>query len=636
MREFRHALQLDPNNALARSRIARILAKTGRVDEAVEEWRKALGAYREQVDKRQVSPEFWESVPAMIREINDLGARDRLDEAIHELLDLYVSQNGGYQVGLLAKAVVQTASDPSAEMARILDLADKANNPLSYLSAIDAQTWVPGAQRETVLERAIEAARRQMAQARGQGRFYAQQAYDQWQTRSIEYLLETKQAAKAQAAVDNASATLKTALAQGQAPLAIRVAALSGQLEEVLTRYEREDDSSDRDGVAAPGLDALRDAAAKLAESGDETSAQRLLEFYYTRLLSKRELSAANFLGLAELRLKQQQGDEALGLLRRMLLVAGEPFEHHKQAAALLMKMGRPSDAAEMLAERVEAAPWDREAQLDLARARRASGRGDNTVPSLIEVASAGESPYELRLDASRALAEIGYGGQTLGSLELETVAGGVTAVNVGPSTGAARPFFVTARLAAAASATDADERLRWLREALEIRPSAHQARIELFRTARELGRHRLAVNALSAMMSSGRWESLFAQRDPVLGEQSYRAPIDEHTARQFVQRSGFEPRERARLAREAGDSLEQLGRLGAATAAYQATLQLDPGTEGDGQARGEVEEALARLGLERSELSRNARVRPVISKNLEQDRLVRPQGPTFEGEGSL
>ena len=632
LREFRHALQLDTNNALAHSRIARILAKTGRVDEAVEEWRKALGAYREQVDKRQVSPEFWESVSATIREITDLGARQRLGEAIHELLDLYVSHNGGYQVGLLAKAVVQTASDPSAEMARILDLADKANNPLSYLSAIDAQAWVPEAHREAVLERAIEAARRQMAQARGQGRFYAQQAYDQWQTRSIEYLLETKQAAKAQAAVDNASATLKTALAQGKASLAIRVAALSGRLEEVLSRYEIEVAASDRDGVAAPGLDALRDAAAKLAESGDETSAQRLLEFYYTRLLSKRELSAANFLGLAE----QQQGDEALGLLRRMLLVAGEPFEHHTQAAALLMKMGRPSDAAEMLAERVEAAPWDREAQLDLARARRASGLPDSTGPSLIEVASAGESPYELRLDAARALAEIGYGGQTLGSLELETVAGGVTAADVGPSNLAARSFFVTARLAAAAQATDADERLRWLREAVEIRPSAHQPRIELFQTARELERHRLAVNALSAMMSSGRWESLFAQRDPVLGEQSYRAPIDEHTARQFLHRSELEPWERARLAREVGDSLEQLGRLGAATAAYQATLQLDPGPDRDGRAREEVEQALARLRLERSELSRNARVRPVISKNLDQDRLVRPQGPAVEGEGSL
>ena len=193
MREFRHALQLDPNNALAHSRIARILAKTGRVDEAVEEWRKALGAYREQVDKRQVSPEFWVFVPAMIREINDLGVRDRLDEAIHKLLELYVSRNAGYRVGLLAKAVFETAADPTAEIARILDLGERANNPLSYLSAIHVQRWVPAEQREAVLQRAIEAAQRQIGRARGQGRFYAQQAYDQWQTRWIEYLFKTKQ-----------------------------------------------------------------------------------------------------------------------------------------------------------------------------------------------------------------------------------------------------------------------------------------------------------------------------------------------------------------------------------------------------------------------------------------------------------
>ena len=436
--------------------------------------------------------------------------------------------------------------------------------------------------------------------------------------------------------MDNASATLKTSLEREQAVLAIRVAALSGRLDELLDKYEREDDSSDRNTYAAPRLDALRDAATKLDEAGDEISAQRLLEFYYTRLLSKRELSAANFLGLAELRFKQQRTDDALGLLRRMVLVAGEPFEHHQQASALLMKTGRASEAAVFLEQRAKAAPWDREAHLDLARARHAVGSSDDPVPTLIEIASTAEVPYEMRLDAARVLAEIGYEGQSLGSVELETLASGSAGPDAATADVASRPFFFTARLTMAARTDAPDDRLRWLREAVETRPSAHEARIELFGTARELGQHRLAVNALVGMISSGQWERLFAQYDSVLAEQSFLTPINEHAARQFLHRYGLEPQKRARLAREAGDSLEQLGRLRGAAAAYQVALQPDAGTEADRRAREEVEEALARVRLERSERSRNARVRPVISKNLDQDRLVRPRGLMVEGEGSL
>ena len=138
-------------------------------------------------------------------------------------------------------------------------------------------------------------------------------------------------------------------------------------------------------------------------------------------------------------------------------------------------------------------------------------------------------------------------------------------------------------------------------------------------------------------MLSSGRWQGFFSQRDPVLAERSNATTIDEHTAGQFLQRHGLQQQARARLARELGDSFEEVGRLGAAAGVYQAALHLDPGTEGDERAREEVEQALTRVTLARSALARSIRARPVISKNLEQDRLVRPKGPMMgEAEGSL
>ena len=615
LREYGHTLELSPATASAHRRMAGILWEEGRREEAISHWEAALDTFRIQVNRGAAAESFWDDVPALIREVSGRGLRGRFGDAIYELLGLYVQRNGGYRVGPLLRAVFETSDNPPGELARILDLAAKANNALSYLSVLVRARWLPDEHRETVLQHTLEAARGQIGRTRGQGRFYAQQAYDQWQVRWIEYLLETKQAAKAQAAVDDASETMKQALRHQQAPLAIRVAALAGRLDEVLAEYAREDDEA---RASSRNVGALRQAAVALAEGGDDASAHRLLDFYYTRLLSQRRLNAANFLGLAELRLQQGRVEEARSLLRRMVLVAGEPFEHHRQAAALLVESGRPADARAFLEQRVEAAPWDREAGLELALAQL-SVVGDEAPAgrSLAAIASATEATYELRTTAATALVGVAYNGENLGSRELELLAGGAIAPD-----DAARPFFLAARHAAAEQAGGSTARLRLLREAVAIRPDSRMSRLDLFRTARQQRQHQLAVQALRSVASGGRWGGLLSRRDSVLFEQPNGNAIDEYTARQFLGREGLLPEVRARLAHELGASLEQVGRLGAAVSVYEAALHLGP-PAGEREA---IEQGLARVKSARRRQAESAARRPVITKNLEQDRLVRPR----------
>ena len=55
-----------------------------------------------------------------------------------------------------------------------------------------------------------------------------------------------------------------------------------------------------------------------------------------------------------------------MALLRRMALVAGEPFETLTPAAELLAKFGRKTEAIEFWEARVKAAPWDTDASVQL------------------------------------------------------------------------------------------------------------------------------------------------------------------------------------------------------------------------------------------------------------------------------
>ena len=93
-----------------------------------------------------------------------------------------------------------------------------------------------------------------------------------------------------------------------------------------------------------------------------------VLEFLYDREIREGRLQAANFLGLAEVKLQRNDTAAAIALLNRMALVVEDGFDTLLPAGELLGKYGKTAEAADFIRRRVKAVPWDSEAKVQLAR----------------------------------------------------------------------------------------------------------------------------------------------------------------------------------------------------------------------------------------------------------------------------
>jgi hypothetical protein len=104
----------------------------------------------------------------------------------------------------------------------------------------------------------------------------------------------------------------------------------------------------------------------RIRDAGDAASARRLLRFFYERQIQSGELSAANFLGLAEVMLEEGNTAEAVSQLKRMTLVTQPAFAGLKDAGLLLRRFKKDAEAAPFLDDAVKAVPWDASAKAAL------------------------------------------------------------------------------------------------------------------------------------------------------------------------------------------------------------------------------------------------------------------------------
>jgi len=336
----------------------------------------------------------------------------------------------------------------------------------------------------------------------------------------------------------------------------------------------------------------------------------------YTHEINNHNYDPANFLGLAQIRLEAGDTAQALGLLHRMTLVAGQPFAELEPAASLLEKYGHPAEASQFLGQWVKAEPWNSKARFRLAEDElQANAERHSALEMLASVAADANAPYDTRVQAAKSLgkAHAAIPAARLGSAELDLLAGG----SVTPAA-ADKPFFYPTRVEAARGLSSAVTKIHLLRQAVAIRPGANAARLALFTAAAKSAQYELAVNALKPLAEN--------RTSPCC---SYLAPsysrgeaVKNWRARTFLAKEHLSQAERARLSNELANSYLHLNDLGSAQNYFEIAIALEPADAIRTAIQTRLEAVRGRIKLE----AENARRRPRVTPDLAQPNVVRPR----------
>ncbi len=466
LEQYRYVLQLDNSRIDAHDRLGAILASQGKRDESIVEFRSALNAAGRRQDERRVPESFWTDLKTTLQDIGKAQVLDAVRADAERVLRTYVRRNGDFRVEPLLESVLAAAADPAAGVAWIVDLSKAAPEPAMFLESIVNAEWIPEVQRPTLYRALLDAARIKPEMLDNLRRFEIDFAT---------YLVSHQQPREAQTVLADLPEEQRIIYMGQIVLLEVRIAAGTNSLSALLNRYR-----------AAPDLPArildLRTAASDLESQGNHAASREVQEFIYTYQIESRQLDNPTFLGLAEIRLEQNNIAAAIALLRRMTMVVGEPFENLMDAANLLLRTGHAAEAVPFLEQRVTAAPWDAMAAAQLAKAR-------GTAEPLKKVAASSDAPYEARVAAARALGGL-KNPLTTASVELNLL----SAPPIAP-VAAEKPYFYYARVDAAARTSDPAARIRLLSGAIAVNPSADgQNRFDLMEAALNARRWQTAV----------------------------------------------------------------------------------------------------------------------------------------------
>ena len=610
--EYEHVLELDPNRGDADDCMAKILLRQGRREQAIARWKRALEAFNRQQNSSHAPPDVWQNIGTALKHISAAKALAELKPTANNLLRVYIHRNGAYQVEPLLQGAMKASGSPAAGVIWILDLSQSAPNPLEFLGGIVDAEWIPAAQRRPIFERILTLSQERASKSFGVARTAAEASLHQWQLRWAGYLLAVRETEQAQSVLDALTEATSKSISWQIAPLEIRIASRQNRLDSLLASHHENPDRAPTDG-------ALRAAAMALHKNGDEASARRVLKFMYARAIDRREFTPANFMGLAELRLESGNATEAAALLQRMTLIAGNPFENLVNAGSLLAEHKQPAEAARFFSERVKAAPWDLEARLLLARAELAADRNSKeAVPALQKLATNPQASYALRVASTTVLAPLRIHGQNLGSSELNLLAAG------GPigAQAASQAFFDRARIEAVAHASNPEEKMTLLRNAIAARPGDDIARIAFFRAAHQAGHDQLAISAMKPLLGYraqyGEPAPYFKRVTPQFGL----AELSTVRYSPFLARNHLSPTQRSVLARDISHAYENLDNLAEAQTYLSTAAGLEPSKAVKAEIKREMDAITAKLKL----MNRDARRRPFVSNQLVQRNVVQPR----------
>jgi predicted Zn-dependent protease len=611
--EYDHTLDLASERPDVLNELASVYYKRGDRDAALDRWRAAYRVLAKQVDQPHPPETFWKDFGRTCDELRTRRIFASLQPEADAVIRSYLRKNGNYRSNALLQPAYAALNDPPAATTWLLDLSKAASDSTRVLVDVVNAPWIPVSSRAPIYQRILDSKRATLAKSTGLEHDYAQQDVDLWTVKWIQYLVRAKQYQQADEAIHQQSETTRTSQASAIIPLELTVAARLGGLDATLESYRS-------DPARAPDAAILRAAAKQLTDSGDAVSARKIMGFVFTRAIENQELTASNFLGLAELRLAEGNIDLALALLRRLTTVVGQPFENLESAAALLEKSGHNLEAIEFLAKLSDANPWQPAYRVRLAKAQLAAGHDPSaTQKTLRKVASDPTSTYETRIQAASAL----VGNQeNLGSAELNLLAGDTKHIQ---SEAADKFYFYEARMAAAMTASDLSARFALLTHCVIDFPRRSQARLPLFEAAIAIKSDEYALGAVQPILNANGTEV-------VDGRIAYEKQPDIENDVEGSSKSGAltdtltapESHGRARLEDSVGQLLVRLSRPRDALNHFQTARRMESSSSERAKLESRITAIQAWLRIQ----TQNADREPILHEALEQDRIVRPKLP--------
>jgi tetratricopeptide (TPR) repeat protein len=609
--DYDHTLELSPNRPDVYDSLALAYYKKGDRAGALKQWKQAFAVLTAQLNGARLPETFWADFGRACDQLRTRHLFAELKPDADALLRTYLRRNGNYRSNALLHPAYLAFGDPAAATAWLLDVTSAAHDPTVILADLVNASWIPLDQRAPIFHRILQNKQDTVARLNGLEHDYAQQDLDAWQVNWIRYLVRTKQYSQAADAMAALSKESRDAQAAALVPLELHVAAQLGTLDATIAQYRA-------DPQTAPASALLRSAARQLFEAGDRQSARKILEFVFAQEIDAHQLAATNFLGLAEIRLASGDTPGALDLLRRLVVVVGNPFENLDGAASLLEKTGHNTEAIEFLDQLVKSAPWDPVYRLRLAKARIAATQDASSAQdSLTAIASDTSVAYGIRLQA--ALAVAGRSHADLGSGELNLLA------NPSSLTPAAADkfYFYEARLKAAQSANDATTKIQLLSHCVIDFPQRPDARYPQFEAEVSTRAYEQALGILEPAFHTG-----FQPPEPEVNAEEEIVSSDEQEDESSdrtnspISGSVLSRAQTAHIAQMVGDTMVRLGRFEEALPYYNTARRAESSATTRKQLARKIADVRETLRIQRLNTTR----RPVLHEALEQDRVVRPR----------
>jgi predicted Zn-dependent protease len=613
--DFHHTLELSPDRPAVIDSLAVAYYRQGDRAAAIAQWKNAFAVLSNQINAPHVPETFWADFGRTCDQLASRKLFTELKPDAESIVRNYLRHNGNYRSNAILHSVYAATADPATGTSSLVNLSSSAPDPASVLADIADASWIPLAQRGIIYQRILELKQVTVGKLTGISRDNAEQELDSWQVRWIDYLVRSYQYEQAASAIAALPKSTREARAGALVVAELQAAAKLGTLDAKLIAYRNDPNS-------APANEILRNSARKVFEDGDKQEARKVLEYVFVREIEEHQLSAANFLGLADLRIAAGDTPGALDLLHRLVVAVGNPLENLDPAAALLEKTGHNAEAVEFLQQLVKSAPWEPSYRLRLAKAQLAAGEDVvSAQASLAAIASGSQASYSLRIDAAGALSEHPH--PDLGSGELNLLSGSTPSA-APPSSD--KPYFYEARIRAAQNTSDPHLKLQLLTHCITDFPQREEARLPLFQTAAVAQSDEFAIAVLQPMLQR---QFLRSSAYPTGVEQIVGSaedaddtePADASNAR-AITNSKLTRAQQAEAAQEVADVLMRLDRLSEAVSYYVVARQLEIAPEMRKVVIGKIADAKSTLRLRRE----NAARQPVFHEALEQDRLVRPR----------